>query len=219
LDNRRVYNRLPIAREGIPFVLGGCGATLALVLLDLISPACLLGGLTLFTAFFFRDPERTPPGDPGALLSPADGRVLEVVELDPRENPLGGPGKKVSIFMSLFSVHVNRMPASGRVSAVSYHPGRFFSADLDKASVHNESNRITVDLGPSGRVMVIQIAGLIARRIACWVREGDQVMRGHRFGLIRFGSRLEVLVPGRHRITVRAGQSVRAGETIIGSLS
>lgn len=210
---------MPIAREGLPFVLGGCSVAIALGLLGFSALAILAGALSVFMAYFFRDPERRGATDPAILLAPADGRILEVIQLGREENPLQEPVNKVSIFMSVFSVHVNRVPASGRVSAISYHPGRFFAADLDKASIHNEKNCITIDMGSQGRVMLIQIAGLIARRIACWVDEGDSVRAGQRFGLIRFGSRVEVLVPVKARITVQVGQSVRAGETVMGYLS
>ena len=219
LNESRIHNRWPVAREGIPFIGIAVGLTLLFAWWGITWAAVLTGLVALFVIFFFRDPERAHTASPGAVLSPADGTILHVLRLTDGANPLGQPALKVSIFMSVFNVHVNRIPAEGIVTDISYHPGKFFSANLDKASTQNESNRITLETPDAARIVVIQIAGLIARRIACWIRPHDRVGSGQRFGLIRFGSRLEVFIPDGGRITVRHGQKVKAGETVIGYLS
>ena len=216
----RINNKLPLAKEGIPFVLGAFGVTFILMWLGLLIPCILSALLSLFIVFFFRDPERkTYQHDENTVLTPADGRVLSVEEFNNRENPLGEPAIKISIFMSIFNVHVNRIPIGGTINNIIYNPGKFFSANLEKASEQNENNRVCIDTGGSRFILVIQIAGLIARRIACWVSERDKVNTGQRFGLIRFGSRLEVYLPIDSRIIVQPNQKVKAGLTIIGYLS
>jgi len=167
---------------------------------------------------FFRDPDRRNDTAPGSILTPADGTILEIKHLDDLNNPLGKPALRISIFMSIFNVHVNRFPVAGTVKKITYRPGRFFRANLDKASEFNENNRIMLKTSDSRTIMVIQIAGIIARRIACWIKEGDRLEAGERFGLIRFGSRLEVYLPEDSRITAQPGQKVKAGETVIGYL-
>ena len=215
----RIDNRLPVAREGLPFIVFGVFLTAAFFGLDLIVPGILAALVTLFTIYFFRDPSRRAPLSEDAVLTPADGKVLSVLDLKGEDNPLGKPALRVSIFMNLFDVHVNRIPAGGRVSKVSYQPGKFFSANLDKAAEQNERNAVTLNTHGGYQIVFIQIAGLVARRIACWVREGDEVAAGQRFGLIRFGSRLDIYLPDHTRIIARSGQKVRAGETILGYLS
>jgi phosphatidylserine decarboxylase len=181
---------------------------------------CLLP-LTLWVTAFFRDPERTPPTGENLVLSPADGWLLPVVmALPPPELGLGSePRLRLSVFMTIFNVHVNRIPCDGIVTALAYRPGKFFNASFDKASVDNERMSIRMQAKiPGGETMelvVVQIAGLIARRIQCGLQEGQNVCRGDRFGIIRFGSRLEVFLPPGSRVVVRAGQAVRAGETIL----
>jgi phosphatidylserine decarboxylase len=139
--------------------------------------------------------------------------------VDEKISPLGQPSIKVSIFMNVFNVHVNRIPIEGTIKKISYHPGKFLSADLDKASEQNENNRITMETVDGREILVIQIAGLVARRIACWVDKGDTVKTGQRFGLIRFGSRLEVFLPADSKIIAQVRQKVKAGETVIGYLT
>jgi phosphatidylserine decarboxylase len=173
--------------------------------------------LTLFVIYFFRDPERRNAVRKNAVLTPADGRILYVKDLDDN-NPMGEPARKISIFMSVFNVHVNRVPASGKILSISYNHGKFFSANLDKASEQNESNSITMETGNGKKIVIVQIAGLIARRIVCWIKENDFVKAGQRFGLIRFGSRLDVYLPAKSEIMVQPGDRVKAGETIIGYL-
>jgi phosphatidylserine decarboxylase len=215
---RRIHNRLGIAREGFPFIGIGLAVTLLFLFLGLVSLTILAGSLTLFVLTFFRDPDRGAESQEKSLLSPADGRVLGAWTLESGENPLGTRAVKVSVFMSVFNVHVNRIPIRGRISRIAYRPGAFFAANLDKASDKNEQNAVFLDTPDGKRIVFVQIAGLIARRIACWVREGDEVQRGQRFGLIRFGSRVDLFLPEGTRVTVQAGRKVKAGTTIIGYL-
>ena len=216
---RRINNRLPVAREGLPFIGIGCAVTILCVYLGFTLGAIVTGALSLFTIYFFRDPERFAQTDGGAILTPADGKIIDIKVLDNDDNPLGESAVKVSIFMSLFSVHVNRVPVSGRIDKIDYHPGNFFSANLDKASEQNEKNQITLQTDRGPKVVFVQIAGLVARRIACWIKEGDMVQSGQRCGLIRFGSRLDVYIPQNSRIIGKRHQKVKAGETILGYLS
>jgi phosphatidylserine decarboxylase len=203
-----------IVREGYPFIL----ISLGLAFLGFVLGWFILGGFLLlvvfFVTWFFRNPQRVIPPDPGVLVSPADGRVIKVVSVKNPE-PLVGEYGQISIFMNVFNVHVNRIPVMGQVVAMIYHAGRFFSANLDKASLENERNKVIIET-EAGKIMVVQIAGLIARRIVCWVSVGDKVEKGERFGLIRFGSRVDVYFPDGISPAVRVGEKVRAGETIIG---
>ncbi len=220
MDNSRINNKWLVAKEGVPFIVVSSGLTILLVCLGLFSLSMFAGVITLFILFFFRDPERRQvPGDDAAVLTPADGRILEVIHLEGNDNPLGQAAIKVSIFMSIFNVHVNRVPIGGTIEKITYHPGKFFSANLDKASKQNEKNKITLTTADSKRIAFVQIAGFIARRIACWIEKGDCVNTGQRFGLIRFGSRLEVYLPGNSRIAIQVRQHVKAGKTIIGYLT
>ena len=219
MDNSRINNRWPVAKEGAPFIVVAAGFPILLAAVGLTTVAIPIGVLALFVIFFFRDPNRkSHTDDEGAVLTPADGTVLEVRHLDGDDNPIGRPAVKVSIFMSIFNVHVNRIPIGGIIDRITYHPGKFFSANLDKASQQNERNLITLTTDKGERIAFVQIAGLIARRIAWWVEEGDSVVRGQRFGLIRFGSRLEVYLPIEARIVAQVRQKVKAGVTVIGRL-
>ena len=173
--------------------------------------------LTLFVIWFFRDPERAIPPGEKAVLSPADGKVVQVQPCV-EERFLKGPAIKVSVFMSLFNVHVNRSPLTGRIVDSAYTRGKFLRADLDQASSSNEQNALLVETAEGVRLLVVQIAGLIARRIVCWVKKGDTVERGSRFGLIRFGSRLDIYLPGNIALQVQLGQKALAGQTILGYL-
>ncbi len=208
--------RIPLAREGYPFM---AIALVIDVILFWATRSWPIGivffGLFIFVVAFFRDPERKVPEDPSAIVSPADGRVIIVERV--RENRFtNGEAMKISIFMSLFNVHVNRVPASGRVEKIQYNPGKFFSANLDKASLENEQNAV-IARGEGGEVFVFnQIAGLVARRIVCRLKEGMVITRGRRFGLIRFGSRLDVYLPPGSRVAVRIGDRVSAGTSILG---
>jgi phosphatidylserine decarboxylase len=205
---------------GRPFILGGIVA----MLLGFFVGAWLawLGALfALFCLYFFRDPERVPPARPGAVVAPADGRVVSVAQaVPPAELGLGdGPRWRVAIFLSVLDVHVNRMPASGTVTRIAYRHGKFVNASMDKASDHNERNALALRL-PDGRQMaIVQIAGLIARRIVCQVREGQAVLGGSRFGIIRFGSRTDLYLPEGVRPLVEEGQLMIGGETVLAELS
>ena len=217
--DRRINNRLPVAREGFPFIGVGCAVTILCVYLGFSIAAVFIGILSLFTVYFFRDPERLVQADETTILTPADGKIIDIRVLENEDNPLGESAVKLSIFMSLFSVHVNRVPVSGKIAKIEYHPGNFFSANLEKASEQNEKNQITLQTDRGPKVVFVQIAGLVARRIACWIKEGDMVQSGQRCGLIRFGSRLDVYVPQNSRIIGKKHQKVKAGETILGYLS
>ncbi len=170
--------------------------------------------LTAFTLYFFRDPERKVPEGDNLIVSPADGKVvcIDNVEHAPF---IDGPAKRVCIFLNLFSVHINRTPITGKVAYRHYAPGKFYSADLPKASTDNEQNAIGIEAADGYRVLVKQIAGLVARRILCWKNPGDELAIGERFGLIRFGSRTEIYMPLDAKIEVKVGQHVSGASTII----
>lgn len=208
-----------IAPEGIPFLLGAAALTAALSLVwPKTVPAALFGALlTVFVGWFFRNPERTPPSLPGAVISPADGKIVYSGD-DPPGRYFGEPGKRVSVFMSVLDVHVNRAPVSGKVLSVQYHPGTFHVASVEKASLANEQNGVLIETSDGQRVAYVQIAGLIARRIVCDLAPGDTVRTGQRVGLIRFGSRVDILLPASSALRVRVGDRVRAGESVVGVL-
>ncbi len=208
-----------IAPEGVPFVLAGAALALACSLgwpksLP-VSVAAVL--LTVFVAWFFRNPARTPPSVPGSVISPADGRIVYSGDCPPGRY-FGAPGKKVSVFMSIFDVHVNRAPVSGTVESVEYHRGRFHVASVDKASLENEQNGVRIVTDDGREVAYVQIAGLVARRVVCDLAEGDRIRQGQRVGMIRFGSRVDILMPAGAELRVRTGDRVRAGETVVGVL-
>ena len=209
---------VPIHREGYPFIASF--AVVALVLSWIWSPLGWIGLLlTLWCVYFFRDPLRVTPVREGLVVSPADGRVSCVVNaLPPKELELGErPLPRVSIFMSVFDCHVNRSPIAGRIERIVYHKGLFLNADLDKASEDNERNAFVI-AGSSERIGVVQIAGLIARRILCFVRVGEMMSAGGRIGMIRFGSRVDVYLPYGTKPLVAEGQMAIAGETLIADL-
>lgn len=218
MEAKKIDNKLPIAREGIPFILIGIGLTCVFLILDLLVLAIPLAVLTSFIIFFFRDPERNLVNSEKAVLTPADGKIIAIERLTNGDNRFPDTAVKLSIFMSVFNAHINRIPVGGRISQLTYHPGKFFSANLDKASLHNENNMVLLETDNREKIVLVQVAGLIARRIVCWVKAGDYVKTGQRFGLIRFGSRLEVYLPPDSTITVRKGEKVKAGQTIIGYL-
>lgn len=205
-----------IHREGWPFIAIAVAINAALFLL-LGWYGLVLVPVTLWTIAFFRDPDRVPPDAPNAILSPADGKLLPVVRAAPPGELGLGPDERIrlSIFMNVFDVHVNRIPCDGTVTGLAYRPGRFFNASFDKASVHNERMAIRLTTAAGTDVAVVQIAGLIARRIKCDLKEGEKVCRGERFGIIRFGSRLDVYLPQGARVLASAGASVKAGETVL----
>lgn len=213
----------PFAREGYPFIAFSSILTLLLAVsawhlcsVILAIPAFVALLLTGFVLYFFRNPERTPPADPAAVVAPADGKVI-VVERVP-ETPLGCEALKISIFMSVFNVHVNRAPYSGKVVDMFYHRGKFFDARHGRASFENERNGIVLELDSGVRIAFVQIAGLIARRIVSYPRIGDRMTRGERYGLIRFGSRVDVYLPTDVTPLVKLGDTTVAGETILGRI-
>lgn len=208
---------LPLALEGFPFILFSGFATLVFSLLGWPYPALLCLLLTAFCTYFFRDPSRVLPEAANAIVCPADGKVIIINEIDD-DRFLGQRVRKVSIFMNVFDVHVNRIPLAGTVERVLMSPGRFYSADKDKAVLHNEYCALTLTTPDQQRYTVVQIAGLIARRIVCRAEKGDQVSAGERFGMIRFGSRVDLYLPLSTRITCKLGDRVRAGETVLGFL-
>jgi phosphatidylserine decarboxylase len=209
----------PIHPQGYPFV--GGFALASLLLFWLWTPLGWLGTLaTIWCAYFFRDPERVTPVRDGIVVAPADGRISQVGNaVPPAELNLGTlPLRRMSIFMSVFDCHINRSPISGRIERIVYHAGKFLSADLDKASEDNERNAFVIATGFGPRIAVIQIAGLVARRIVPFAREGDNVGTGQRIGMIRFGSRVDVYLPEGTPLLVAAGQTAIAGETVLADL-
>jgi phosphatidylserine decarboxylase len=211
---RDKFYHIPVAREGIPFILIAAFVTLVFAAQGwgiLTLPAL---AVTLLVGHFFRDPERIVCADAADVLSPADGKVIAIDRME--SAPMtGGNCIRIGIFMSVFDVHVNRIPISGVVQEVRYRKGSFVAANLPRAGIENEQNwvRILSDRGPE--VVMTQVAGLIARRIVCWPRPGDRVDQGERFGMIRFGSRMDVFVPVETEISVSLGQHVYGGETIL----
>ncbi|MBI9077052.1 MAG: phosphatidylserine decarboxylase family protein [Desulfatibacillum sp.] len=206
----------PIAKAGYPLIYAGAFATTIMALLGFQILSVLFLCFTIFTCFFFRDPDRLIPNEEKGIVSPADGRVLTVNVVD--SNPfIEGRALKISIFMSVFNVHVNRNPVAGSVKRVIYNPGHFFRANLDKASRENEHNAIVLDHA-GHEVCYVQIAGLVARRILCGIKPGDQVIQGQRFGMICFGSRLDVYLPVGADPRVLPGDKVFAGSTVIGNM-
>lgn len=206
----------PMHREGIPFV--AAFAVVTALLFWLWQPLGWLGlGLTIWCYYFFRDPRRSVPENRGLLVSPADGVVSLIgPAVPPTELGLGPtPLTRVSVFMSVFNCHVNRAPIAGRVTAVAYRPGKFLNASLDKASEDNERNALAIEMADGRHIAVVQIAGLVARRIVCWTRPGQSLRTGERFGLIRFGSRLDVYLPQGVQPQVALGQTMIAGESVI----
>ena len=209
--------KIPIAKEGYPFL--GCAVLITLIVtifgykfLTVISLA-----VSFFILYFFRDPERFTPKERDSLICPADGKVI-LIEKIFDDRFFQEYVHKISIFMNIFNVHVNRIPQSGTVEKIIYTPGTFYSADSDQGGLRNE-NCATIITSEAGRkIAVVQVAGLIARRIVCWLEIEDRVKQGDRFGLIRFGSRVDLYIPGSVQISVKNGQIVRAGETILGRL-
>jgi phosphatidylserine decarboxylase len=209
---------VPIHREGYPFI--GTFALVSLILFWLWPPFGWIGAvLTIWCALFFRDPPRVIPVRDGLLVAPADGRISQVTEAPlPKELGLGeSPLPRVSIFMSVFDCHINRSPMAGHIQRIAYRAGAFLNADLDKASEDNERNSFVI-VTPGATIAVVQIAGLVARRIVSFVREDEGIAAGQRIGMIRFGSRVDVYLPRGGKFLVAAGQRTVAGETVIADL-
>ena len=207
---------VPVALEGLPFILFAAFATLIAALAG--GKALALAGLALtaFVLYFFRDPSRVVPHEDNLLVAPADGRVILIEQVED-ERYLKAKAQKLSIFMNVFDVHVNRAPLAGRVERIDYAPGRFYSADSPRAALENETCAVVLDAGGGRRLACVQMAGLIARRIVCWAEPGDTLAKGVRFGLIRFGSRVDLYLPLDLRLELKRGQRVKAGETVLGS--
>jgi phosphatidylserine decarboxylase len=206
----------PMHREGVRFVV--IFAAIAAVLFFIAQPLGWIGvGLTVWCYYFFRDPERVTPDREGLVISPADG-IVSLLEkaVPPKELGMSdAPLTRVSVFMNVFNCHVNRTPVAGEIAAVAYRPGKFFNASLDKASADNERNSLRITMKDGRDLAVVQIAGLVARRIVCFVKPGEKLQTGDRFGLIRFGSRVDVYLPDGVEPLVSVGQTMIAGETVL----
>jgi len=208
---------VPIVKEGIPFVGIGGGVTLLAGFLGWAVVALLAGGLTLFTAWFFRNPARVIPQGPGLVVAPGDGTVISIEEeFEPRF--IKDRSVRLTIFLNVFDVHVNRVPCEGVVEDIQYQPGAFLVASKPEATLKNEQNALFLRTSQGAKVLCVQVAGLIARRIVCWLSPGDRVARGERFGLIRFGSRMDTFLPLGTALKVSVGDRVKGGETIVGVL-
>jgi phosphatidylserine decarboxylase len=207
---------IPVAAEGWPFIIPLSIVTGLMFAFGWKNTALVSLVLTLFVLFFFRDPDRAIPEGNGVVVSPADGKVIVIKDIyEPAY--LKQEVKQISIFLSVFNVHVNRAPIGGAVEAVKYNPGKFHVASVDKASLDNEQTAMLIDSGKD-KILVKQIAGLIARRIICYARPGDTIKTGERYGLIRFGSRVDLFLPRTAEIKVKLGDRVRGAQDVIGVL-
>jgi phosphatidylserine decarboxylase len=205
---------LGIVKESIPYILVPALLGIAAAVLGFWYVAAFLFVVALFMAFFFRDPKRVPPVDPDVVVSPADGRVTRI---GPASTGADAPNV-ISIFLSPLDVHINRSPIPGKIVDVIYSPGKFLMATNEKASLVNEQNALTIQ-GEKITVVCKQIAGILARRVVCWKGKGDSLVLGERFGMIKFSSRTDILLPANVKITVKEGQRVRGGTTVIGRIS
>ena len=208
-------NRWPVAKEGFPFFIPMVLITVILGIVGWKVWMSLGILLSLFIAYFFRNPRREIPDLQNIILSPADGRVIHVGECE-EDRFLKEKALKVSIFMSLFDVHLNRAPVSGKVLERNYLPGRFLVANVEKSSLLNEQNAVLLETEDRSKILLVQIAGFVARRIVCYAKAGDTLGKGEIFGLIRFGSRVDLYLPPEVKPLVRVGQHVKGGESIIG---
>ena len=208
--------KIPIAKEGFIFIIPLFIITIFTLLLSFNWAAAIFGLAFLFVTSFFRDPERCIPNEPNVIVSPADGKITEIVT--EKEPTSGQSFTRITIFLSVFNVHVNRVPIEGVIEDIRYNPGKFLAAFNPKASMDNEQNIIKINNGKTN-VYVKQIAGLIARRIVCWPKKGDYYKSGQRYGLIRFGSRVDILLPENTKLSIFCGDRVSGGKSIIGYLS
>jgi len=207
-----------IAQEGYPFIIFSLIITVFVAFLSIDWLFILAVIISFFIIWFFRNPERHFREEEKVVISPADGKIIKIEDVL-MNNTIVGDLKKISIFMNIFNAHVNRSPYEGKIEAINYYKGKFFSANLDKASLDNERNEIKIRAADGREIWTVQIAGLIARRIVCWVPVGAVLEKGERLGLIRFGSRVDVYLPKDTRISVRLGDKVKAGESPLGYLS
>ena len=210
--------RIPLAREGYPFIAFSAFLTLITAILGYEILAWPTLFLTTFIVAFFRDPERMTYAAADEMISPADGKVILIEEIFD-DTYLQRQAIKISIFMNIFNVHVNRIPVDGTVNEIVYKPGQFYSADSEKGALLNERCGVVMKLQGGQRMAFVQVAGLVARRIVNWLEPNDRVQRGQRFGLIRFGSRVDLYLPVDSSVKVKIGQKVRAGETVIAAMS
>ena len=208
--------KIPLAKDGFIFILPLLIITVLMFLISFYWATAIFGLGFLFVTWFFRDPERRIPNVPNVIVSPADGKITEIVT---ENEPINGKlCKRVTIFLSVFNVHVNRVPIGGTIEDIRYNSGKFLAAFNPKASMDNEQNLILINNGRT-HIFVKQIAGLIARRIVCWPKKGDHYESGQRYGLIRFGSRVDILLPENTKLSVACGDKVSGGKSIIGYLN
>ena len=205
---------IPIAREGVPFVMGAVAPAILARLLGCKKVSLVLGAVACFTGWFFRNPPRNIPRGDDLILASGDGQVVAIKEeYEPRF--IKDQSIRISIFLNLFDVHINRMPCAGTVVNMTYQPGQFINASESDATVHNEQNALMIETSSKKKVLCVQVAGLLARRIVCWVQPGELAVAGERFGLIRFGSRMDTFFPIDSRVRVKMGDRVKGGESII----
>jgi phosphatidylserine decarboxylase len=208
---------VPFAKEGIPFIAAAAGATLLAGSADQIGAATAAGLATLFVMWFFRNPSRVVPQGSNLVVAPGDGKIIAIEEeFEPRY--LKDRSIRLTIFLNVFDVHINRMPCDGTVEDVQYQPGLFLAANKPDATIKNEQNALMIRTAQGAKVLCVQVAGLIARRIVCWVSPQERAIRGERFGLIRFGSRMDTFLPMGSVVRVSVGDRVRGGESILGEL-
>jgi len=208
--------KIPLAKDGFIFILPLLIITVLMFLISFYWATAIFGLGFLFVTWFFRDPERRIPNEPNVIVSPADGKITEIVT---ENEPINGKlCKRVTIFLSVFNVHVNRVPIEGTIEDIRYNPGKFLAAFNPKASMDNEQNLILINNGRT-HIFVKQIAGLIARRIVCWPKKGDHYESGQRYGLIRFGSRVDILLPENTKLSITCGDKVSGGKSVIGYLN
>ena len=208
---------LPIAREGLPFVLGAGAPAAAAGIMGLTGPAVFLGALAGYTAWFFRNPHRVVPSGEDLIVSPGDGKVV-AIEHEFESRFLKDDSIRVSVFLNIFNVHINRVPCSGTIHDVAYQPGKFVAANRPQATIGNEQNALMIRRHDGRKVLCVQVAGLIARRIVCWASAGEQVEKGERFGLIRFGSRMDLFLPRDSVMKINVGDWVKGGASVIAEL-
>ena len=209
---------LPIAREGFPFVLGAGAPAVAAGVAGWTGSAIALAALATYCAWFFRNPQRVIPEGEDLVVSPGDGLVV-AVEQEFESRFLKADSIRVSIFLNIFNVHINRIPCGGVLKDVAYQPGQFIPANKPDATVRNEQNALMIQRADGKKVLCVQVAGLIARRIVCWASPGEQVSKGDRFGLIRFGSRMDLFLPVESQVKVQVGDRVKGGSSILAELA
>jgi phosphatidylserine decarboxylase len=203
-----------MVKEGYYFGLPPLALAAAALFFHYIVAVAILAFLAAFVFYFFRDPDRVVPTDSNALVSPADGRIVVITEETHNAKPDGRPGTRISIFLAIWNVHVNRSPEAGAITRCDYRPGKFLAAMVKRASLENEQNVISLSTA-SGEIVFKQIAGLIARRVVCWMKPGDTVQRGQRIGLVRFGSRVDLWVPRGSEVLVKLGDKVKGGSSVL----